>query len=101
VPDRYREDGQLSTLRPAEERCVEGERNYATMEGQLLAVVRKRMLLPRIWEGLDTHGSIKELTAAPSPKRGLAVTSDAGASPRTEVQDRGLLNVTVAGLNTL
>jgi hypothetical protein len=101
VPDRYREDGQPSTLRPAEERCVEGERNHATMEGQPSAAVRKRMLLPRIWEGSDTHGSIKEPTAAPSPKRGSAVTSDAGASPRTEVQDRGLLNVTVAGLNTL
>jgi hypothetical protein len=101
VPDYYSEDGQPSTVHPAEERCVESERNHATIEGQASAAVRKRMLLPRILEGSDTHGSIKEPTTAQSPKRGSAVTSDAGASPRTEVQDRGLLNVTVTGLNTL
>ena len=101
VPDRYSEDGQPSTIHPAEERCVESERNHATMEGQLSAAVQKRMLLPRILEGSDTHGSIKEPTTAQSPKRGSAVTLDAGASPRTEVQDRGLLDVTITGLNTL
>jgi hypothetical protein len=101
VPDYYSEDGQLSTVHLAKERCLESERNHATIEGQALAAVRKRMLLPRILEGLDTHGSIKELTTAQLPKRGSAVTLDAGASPRTEVQDRGLLNVTVTRLNTL
>ena len=101
VPDRYREDRQPSIVRLAEERGVESKRNHATIEGQASAAVRKRMLLPRILEGSDTHRSIKEPTTAQSPKRGSAVTSDAGASPRTEVQDQGLLNVTVTGLNTL
>ena len=82
---RYSEDGQPSTIYPVEERCVESERNHATIEGQLLAAVQKRMLLPRILEGSDTHRSIKEPTTTQSPKRGLVVTLDAGVSPRTEV----------------
>ncbi|KAG9185003.1 hypothetical protein G6011_11833 [Alternaria panax] len=101
VPDRYCEDRQPSIVRLAEERRVESKRNHTTIEGQPSAAVRTRMRLSRMLEGSDTHGSIKEPTTAPSPKRGSAVTSDAGASPRTEVQDRGLLDVTVTGLNTL
>jgi hypothetical protein len=64
VLDYYSKDRQLSTVYLAEERCVESKRNYATIEGQVLAAVQKRMLLPRILEGLDTHRSIKELTTA-------------------------------------
>ena len=101
VPDSYREDRQLSIVCLAEECSVESERNHITMEGHPSAAVRKRMRLSRMLEGSDTHVSVKEPTTAPSPKRGSAVTSDAGASPCTEVQDRGLLDVTVTGLNTL
>jgi hypothetical protein len=87
VPDSYRKDRQLSIVRLAEECSVESKRNYITIEGHLLVVVRKHMRLSRMLEGLDTHISVKELTTALLPKRRLAVTSDAGASLCTEVQD--------------
>jgi hypothetical protein len=87
VLDSYREDRQPSIVRLAEECSVESERNYITIEGHLSAAVRKHMRLSRMLEGLDTHVSVKELTTALSPKRRLAVTSDAEASPCTEVQD--------------
>jgi hypothetical protein len=67
------------------------------MEEQALTAVPRRMLVPRILDRLDTH----ELTAALSLERGSAGTLDAGASPRTEGQDRGLLDSTVTRLNTL
>ena len=60
--DYYSKDRQLSTVYLAEEQYVESKRNYATIEGQVLAAVQKRMLLPRILEELDTYRSIKELT---------------------------------------
>ena len=107
VPDCPSENGPRSTVPPAEEPCVESEPTHTTRkgqaaaEGQATAAVRKRMLLPTIVEGSDTHGSITEPIAALSPKRGSAVTSDAGASPRTEVRDRGLPDVTVTRLNAL
>ena len=97
VPDRYSDDRQLSPVTPAEGRRVESEPDHATMEEQASVAVRRRMLLPRILDGSNTH----DPTAAPSLRRGLAGTLDAGASPRTEGRGRGLLDGTVTGLNTL
>ena len=87
MPDRRSEDRQPSPIPLVDERSEESERSRATIEGQASTAVRERMLLPRILEGRDPHESIKELATAPSPKRRLAVTSDAGTSLGAKVQD--------------
>jgi hypothetical protein len=100
-PDRRSEDRQLSPILLVDERCEERELSHATIEEQASAAVRERMLLPRILERLNPHESIKEPATALSRKRQLAVTSDAGTSLSTEVQDQGLLHASMTGLDTL
>jgi hypothetical protein len=97
LPDRYSDNRQPSQVPPADGWRVESELNHATMEEQASAAVRRGMLLPRILDGPDTH----KLTAALSLERGSAGTLDAGASPRTEGRDQGLLDGTMTRLNTL
>jgi hypothetical protein len=100
-PDRRSEDRQLSPILLVDERCEQRERSHATIEEQASAAVRERMLLPRILERLNPHESIKEPATALSRKCQLAVTSDAGTSLGTEVQDQGLLHASITGLDTL
>lgn len=107
VPDCYSEDGGPSTVRLAEERCAEIDplvresRSHVPIQGQVSAAARKRNPLPWHSERSGTHGSIEEAIIAQSPKCGPKVASDARASPRTEVQNREVIDFTVDGLNDL
>lgn len=105
--DSYSEDGQLTTVDLADEQRAESglfsraSISHATHEGQPLAEARNRRPLPWAQNGSSTHKAIQEPTTAQSPSSGSTAESDAGASPRTEMQERVLIDFSLDGLNNL
>jgi hypothetical protein len=101
VPDHHSEDGHPSAVPPADERLSQASRSHTSIPEQASAAARQRMVQPWTPERSATHGSFKEPTSAQLPKCGLTVASAAEISPQIEVQDRGLIDFSLTGLNNL
>ena len=105
VPDHRSEGGRSSTVQDTQ--CAESEhylrasRGHASLQWQTSEPATKRARYPWHSERSGTHGSVEEAVVSQSPKSGPTIASDAGTPPRTEVQDREVIDFSLAGLNNL
>lgn len=105
VSDHHSEDGHSPTIqdkRSAEsESSLRASRGHASAQWQTSGLATKRARYPWDAAGSGTHGSAEETVVSPSPEGRPAAASDAATPPRTEVQDREVIDFSLVGLNNL